>query len=367
MKKAAVTLAATVTALAASSAAFAEAPSNEELYEIIKNQQDQIDSMKKESNSGSNVKIGGYGELHYNQVFDGADELDFHRFVMFFEYDFSDDIRFVSEVELEHALSGDGKPGEVELEQAYVEFDLSDSSRVKGGVFLMPVGFLNETHEPPTFYGVERNPVEKAIIPTTWWEGGAMISGEFGAGFSYDFAVSSGLQTDNTFTIRGGRQKVAEAVANHAAYTGRIAYAGVPGLQLSAAVSYQADLTQDTGDGEDGAVLTNVNAAYEVAGFSIKALGAQWNIQGDAPKAADKDKQNGGYLEVGYKISQQVGVFGRYNAWDVGGADNNNNFTQSDLGVNYWPHENVVIKADVFRQAADADKSGFNLGIGYQF
>ena len=41
---------------------------------------------------------------------------------------------------------------------------------------LVPVGFLNEVHEPPTFYGVERNPVEKNVIPTTWWEGGIGIS-----------------------------------------------------------------------------------------------------------------------------------------------------------------------------------------------
>ena len=38
----------------------------------------------------------------------------------------NDRIRFFSELELEHLLSGDDKAGEVELEQAFVEFNLND-------------------------------------------------------------------------------------------------------------------------------------------------------------------------------------------------------------------------------------------------
>ena len=58
------------------------------------------------------------------------------------------------------ADSGGGTPGEVELEQAYLEFDLNSGLHSRAGVFLLPVGILNETHEPPTFY--ELNPVAAA-------------------------------------------------------------------------------------------------------------------------------------------------------------------------------------------------------------
>ena len=124
------------------------------------------------------TKLGGYGELHVNMLEDQLtgnenNVLDFHRFVMFFSHDFNDRLRFNSELEVEHAYSGDDKPGAVELEQAYIEYDWRPGHSLKAGLFLIPVGILNETHEPPTFYGVERNPVEKNIIPTTWWEGGA--------------------------------------------------------------------------------------------------------------------------------------------------------------------------------------------------
>jgi len=114
--------------------------------------------------------IGGYGELQYNNLeANGTDQkqIDFHRFVLEFGHDFNDHIRFFSEVELEHALVETGAPGAVELEQAYIQIDLDDTSSLTTGVFLLPIGIINETHEPTTYYGVERNPVEHDIIPAT--------------------------------------------------------------------------------------------------------------------------------------------------------------------------------------------------------
>ncbi|MEK9765788.1 MAG: porin, partial [Thalassolituus sp.] len=124
------------------------------------------------ASAGNGVYLGGYGEMHLNLNQGSDNEIDFHRYVLFVGKEFNDKVRFFSELELEHSLAGDGKPGEVELEQAYVEVDVADNTQVKTGLFLLPVGILNETHEPETFYGVERNNVEKRIIPTTWWEGG---------------------------------------------------------------------------------------------------------------------------------------------------------------------------------------------------
>jgi hypothetical protein len=107
-----------------------------------------------------NVSIGGYGEVHYNNL-DSGNEIDIHRFVVFLGHEFNQNLKFFSEVEIEHSIAGEGKVGEVELEQAYVQWDYKPGHNGKAGVFLLPVGILNETHEPDTFYGVERNPVEK--------------------------------------------------------------------------------------------------------------------------------------------------------------------------------------------------------------
>jgi len=144
---------------------------------------------------------------------------------------------FFSEFELEHSLSGDGKPGEVELEQAYVEVDINEGLSSKVGLFLIPVGIINETHEPPTFYGVERNGVEKNIIPATWWEAGLSFNYKPVGGVSLDGAVTSGLEVGDDFKIRNGRQKVAKATAENLAYTGRVKYTAITGLELAATVS----------------------------------------------------------------------------------------------------------------------------------
>lgn len=323
------------------------------------------------------VHIGGYGELHYNNLEDEngdevKEEIDFHRFVLFFGYDFTSDIRFVSEVELEHALAGEGKEGEVELEQAYVEFDLNDRHRARGGLFLVPVGIINQTHEPPTFYGVERNRVESEIIPTTWWESGAALNGSLGSGVSYDLAMHSGLAVDPmTFEIRGGRQKSSEADAEDPAYTAGLRWRGVPGLEVGGAVQYQRDITQSMGMDEAPALLSEAHVDYRRDRLGLRALYARWDIDGDDAEMLGADEQYGWYVEPSVRPCEQVGLFVRYSEWDTtagGGAESK--VEETSLGVNYWPHPQVVLKADYQWQtdnADDGEENGFNLGIGYQF
>lgn len=337
-------------------------------------QQAQIEALADQaetSSVASKVHLGGYGELHYNNL-DSKREIDFHRFVLYAGYEFSDSIRFVSELELEHALAGESKPGEIELEQAYVEFDLPARQKVKGGLFLVPVGILNETHEPTTFYGVERNLVENAIIPTTWWEAGGAIGGPIAAsGLSYDLAVHSGLKLATTgsgaYTVRGGRQKVASARADDLAYTVRLRYTGIPGLELASSVQYQADATQATDSETVSALLTEAHMVLEKGPFSARALWASWDLDGDGPKAAGRDRQDGYYGELGYRVLSQVGLFARYGVADNGGTTADTEIRQTDVGINWWPHKDVVIKADYQDQENAADNDGFNLGIGYRF
>lgn len=332
-------------------------------------------------NVQAETTIGGYGELHLNQLQtakagnNDKQEIDFHRFVLFFGHEFNENIRMFSEFELEHSLAGANTrnanaPGEVELEQAYIEMDIADNHQFRAGVMLVPVGILNETHEPPTFYGTERNPIEAKIIPSTWWEGGVALTGQFGEGFSYDFMISSGLNAgaDNP-DIRSGRQKVAKASAENPAYTGRIKFTGVKGLELATTVQVQEDITQIETDTVGGATLVEAHAIYNIANLTLKALYAQWDIDIDSTAALAlqaEDEQEGYFVEAGYKITDKIGVFARHNEWSLNQSQEDN--TQMDVGVNYWPHENVVFKADYQQQNTQAgDYDGINLGVGYQF
>ena len=339
---------------------------------------DFVESLAASTASPKQTTIGAYGELHYNQVSadsGDSDEIDFHRFVLFFGHEFNDRMRFFSEFELEHSLAGDGQPGEVELEQAYVEYALNDTTYARTGLFLIPVGILNETHEPPTFYGVERNDVENIIIPSTWWEAGAGIRGNLAGGLSWDAAVHSGLAIPTTggsaFRVRSGRQKVAEALASDFAATLRLRYTGVPGLDLSASYQYQSDPSQLPGDGLDNGQLFSAHAIYQRERFGLRALYGAWKFGGDAVEAAGADNQSGWYIEPSFRVSDKWGVYARYE--DLDAARQQDQFSQSEFGFNYWPTENVVLKMDYRRRdfnlpALSADDfDAIDLGFGYQF
>ena len=324
-------------------------------------------------NTFSRTNIGGYGELHYNNYEKSDAAIDFHRFVLFFSHEFSDSIRFFSEFELEHSLSGDGKPGEVELEQAYVEVDINDASSTKIGLFLIPVGIINETHEPPTFYGVERNGVEKNIIPATWWEAGLAFNYKPAAGISIDLAATSGLEVTDSYKIRDGRQKVAKANAENLAYTGRVKYTAINGLEIAATLQYQTDITQggsnfDVMVDKADATLLEAHAIYQINDFTVRALYARWDINGDEAAALGRDEQIGWYVEPAYKINEKIGVFARYTEYDNNAGDSNRTAVKStSVGVNYYLHENVVLKADYEDIGGASDAKGFNLGFGYHF
>ena len=391
-------------ALAGSSlAAGAEAlPSQAEMWRIIQQQNRQIEALIRNQEAtderleatgdaveavrrggagggSSDTKVGGYAELHYNGgKKSGDDELDFHRFVLFVNHEFTESLRFFSELEVEHALAGNGddKPGEVELEQAFLEFDLNRNNQIKTGLFLVPVGILNETHEPPTFFGVERNPVEKNIIPTTWWEGGVSFVNRHDSGFATEIAFHSGLNVDTSdFLVRGGRQKVAKADADNFATTGRLKYTGIPGVEVAASLQFQSDITQSNFSEEVSATLFEIHADVRKGPFGLRALYAQWDLDGAAPAALGRDKQAGWYVEPAFYCETgcgEVGFFARYNVYDnSAGNSTDTEKAQVDVGVNFWPHEKVVLKADlqVNRDPGvmPEDDKIANLGVGLMF
>src|SRR5580765_2465414 len=157
--------------------------------------------------SPSTGPLSGYMELHLNDPTDSTPAvLDFHRFVLLFTHSFSDRVRFVGELEVEHAVvEGLEEGGELELEQAYLDFLVHPALNFRAGMLLVPVGIINERHEPPVFHGVERPFVDTVIIPTTWFEAGVGIHGALGRGFRYrayamapldatEFSAGEGLQ-----------------------------------------------------------------------------------------------------------------------------------------------------------------------------
>jgi len=395
-----------LSALTGTQASFAKPPSTEEMWEMIQQQQQVIDELKArldetdqrvavnkenveetadeleaaaeaiETAQGSfggsswvdKTAVGGYGELHYNNQ-EGDDEVDFHRFVLYFGHEFTDNIRFFSELELEHALSGDGKSGEVELEQAWIEADITDQHRIRAGLDIVPVGLINFTHEPNTFYGVERPEVETRIIPSTWWEAGIGLNGELAPGWNYDAVLHSGLSVEDS--IRGGREKVSKANADHPAITTRLRYTGIPGLEVGGSLQYQSDITAGVAD--NSATLFEGHLDWRhYTGFGLRALYSRWDLDDVLTVVEDDDTQYGYYIEPAYRfpvsfLPGEAGVFVRWSELDYG---NTKEEERIGFGVNYWPIDQVAFKFDWINiDDVDTDTSTnlFNLGLGYQF
>ena len=376
------------------------APSNAEIFDMMQEMKKELKNLKAENNAlkgtveevavstdeaiKAQIKLankstwGGYGELHYNNLEgNGAgvadkEAIDFHRFVLYFGHEFRDDLRFFSEFELEHSLAGEGYPGEVELEQAYIQYDYNDTTQITSGLFLMPVGIMNETHEPDTFYGVERNTVEKNIIPSTWWEAGVMVTKELKPGLTADVALTSGLDgtAASSYKIRSGRQKVAKADAISLAGIARLKYTAIPGLELGASLFVQPDFCQEKVSGCGSAKMIETHAVYKKDKFQVRALFARWNVGGNAVSTAGADQQDGYYVEPSYRFNEKWGAFARFETYDnKAGNTTDTEVDARSIGFNYWIDPTVVAKFDYVDQskANDKDQDGFNIGLGYSF
>jgi hypothetical protein len=209
------------------------------------------------------LPVAGYMEAHFNKLRSQPGQLDFHRFTLLFGHSFSERIKFWSELEVEHALvEGGVEKGELALEQAYLDFLVKPYLNFRAGMVLTPVGIINERHESPSFNGVERPFVETFIIPSTWRDLGAGITGDIGRGFRYRAYLMGALDAAG-FTaaegIKGGRTNGFASSFRNPAKAARVEYAGVRKLTLGASMY----------TGHTGFNLHTVNPRVDV--FSVDA------------------------------------------------------------------------------------------------
>ena len=116
---------------------------------------------------GKGLSIGGYGEANYQKIVSdegkAKDNADFERLVLYVGYKFTDWILFNSEIEFEHGTTGEGdeEEGEVSVEFAALDFFIDPRVNIRTGMVLMPMGLINQIHEPPFFFGNNRPVVDR--------------------------------------------------------------------------------------------------------------------------------------------------------------------------------------------------------------
>lgn len=351
-----------------------------------------------QSDTGRTGSLSGYMDFHFNKHEFEDGRLDFHRFVLLVTHSFTDRIRFVSELELEHALvEGLEKAGELELEQAYVDFLLSRRFNVRAGMMLVPVGIINERHEPPVYYGVERPFVDTVIVPSTWFEVGAGVHGEVGRGWRYRAFVMSPLNAREFSAeegLRGGRQKGSNTNIGRPAVTGRLEYVGQPGLTLGASFWTGLSGFEFRPRFEVPVTLGEADVRYSRDRLELRAQFAQVAIKnadllndamgravGVDPNVASALR--GFYAEAGYRVISgatfgDVGLFARYENFDTQFRMPAEylplrEFDRDGLvfGVTYWPDPDIALKADYSalrsRNSTIIAPNSFNIGLGWWF
>jgi hypothetical protein len=350
------------------------------------------------------ISFGGYGEMLYENYAGSndagvrttnKDKFDMLRGVLYTGYKYNDRVLFNSEIEFEHGNTALG--GEASVEFAYLDFLATKNIGVRTGLLLVPMGLVNELHEPTTYLTARRSSVENAIIPTTWREMGAGVFGEQGPVSWRAYAVNS-IRGDK-FTaggIRGGRQKGANAQIEDIALTGRLDYTPFEGTTIGGAF-----FSGNTGQGnlvsgetvEGNLTIFDLHGEAKFRGATIRALWAQANIDDAAQLNALNgltgnrsigEELGGWYVEAGYDVSSLLPRFGeaaltpylRYEQLDTqrsvpAGFARNPASEQTifTIGLQFRPVPQTVIKADYQNSDNEAGTGldQWNIGIGYIF
>lgn len=393
MKKLAV-----VSALLVATLGFSQTPQDSTQVDILQ----QNSAQRILSNTiDKGITIGGYGEIDYNQL-DGDQgengKLDVHRMVLLFGYRFNDKVQFVTEIEMEHVK-------EIYVEQAFLSYSLTDNINLRGGLMLVPMGLVNEYHEPTTFNGVERPGVDKSIVPTTWREVGVGVSGKLdNASLKYQAYIFNGFKSttlaDDGVTVvghlggsnglRSGRQKGAESTINSPTLSAKLDYYGIRGLRLGAS-AYLGD-TQPQDDIEDvrGAKVM-VKMFGGDARYTYKKLRARaqyiYTFIGGAEEYNTLtgsnlgSEMNGWYGELAYNVlpaakDKKLFAFARYEEYNTQlkteGFTANDSYDKNVLTTGFSFHiaPGAVVKADYqfLNSKVDDDATGaLNLGLGVWF
>jgi hypothetical protein len=344
------------------------------------------------------VSLAGYGEMllenFASENESGArnapvTQFDFLRAILYAGYRFNDRFLFNSEIEVEHAR-------EIFVEFAYIDYLINENLSLRGGMLLVPLGLVNEFHEPTVFIGAKRSETEQRILPTTWRENGGGVVGSFGQ-VTYRAYIVNGLNASG-FTaagVRGGRQRGIQARAANMAFAGRVDVTPVPGIFGGIGV-YRGGSGQDAIVVEGNRLdvdntIAEVHGQAQLRGFDLRALYARAHIDEAAAlstflklplNGGVAERMHGGYVQVAYDLLSQtnrrtaVSPFVRFESIDTQDRvplgytrDLSRDGTYKTLGLEVKPIPNVVLKVDYqwITNAANTGRNQFNVNLGYAF
>ena len=349
------------------------------------------------------LSIGGYGEVRFRAEENKDNIYDALRAVLYVGYKFSDQWVLNSEIEFEH-----GGKSDVYVEFLNLDYLHSESVNFRVGLILLPMGYVNQLHEPTFYYGASRPEVERTIIPSTWRENGAGFFGRIGSRFAYQaYAVSSFNGSKfNASGFRGGRQKGMKALTNDWSFVVRGDVDVAFGLAAGASVYYgHQGQGQEVGGAAVGNLATTIyelHAEFQRSGLTVRGLFSQAFVGdpdslnfGIAVASMGSDPADGylaetllgGYVEAAYDVmplalpnsKMSLEPFFRYERVDTQAKMQSATYDRSPeydrhlytAGLQFKPIPQLVFKLDyrwIVQESNGADLARqIEFGAGYVF
>ena len=400
-----------------------------------------------QTESQKGLTIGGYGEValtrnfysdnvyRYSDPTSYANDPSHGRFdiphaVLMVSYDFGHGWKMNTEIEFEHTGTGSAvekefteageweseieRGGEVELEQFWFQKSFSDRFNVRIGHIIVPVGGLNNAHEPLNFFTVYRPEGEYTILPSTWHDTGISLWGQLGK-WKYEAMVVAGLDAfmfdRENFVHYGATSSYEFKVANNYGFAARIDNTSIKGLRLSLSGyygqsmhnSYPNDMQNtryaDTkghtligsfdflykSENDDFIMRGNADYGY-VSDASTISLIKRNLSSNDAPYRKSSVGQNAcAYgAEAGYNMfalfnkapkDQKLYLFARSEYYDTYvPAEDQQDYTYTDkfryaVGLNWYPIPEIAVKMEYSKRILKSqynNEPSISLGIVYQ-
>jgi hypothetical protein len=352
------------------------------------------------------VSVGGYGEMLYENVAaeneagrpaSSRDRVDFLRQIVYLGYKFDSRLLFNSEIEFEHAATD--QQGSVAVEFAYVDALLRREVNARAGLLLVPMGFVNELHEPPVFLGARRPETERVIVPSTWRANGLGLFGEPAAGLSYRAYVIESLRAAGFGAggLRGGRQNGSQSLVEDPAVVLRADFER-HGLLVGGSIfrgnTAQGDTTAAGARFDAATTIYEAHVQLRRAGARVRALVAGARVDEAAAVNSARGVTAGSgsvgsellgwYAEAGYDVLTrlvpgsrfQLVPYVRWEQLDTQSevpagftADPSNARQILTVGAGFYPHAQVVLKGDWQRNTNDGETGldQWNAALGYLF
>ncbi len=392
---------------------------------------------------GGRLTVGGYGEValtrnfysdnvyRYSHPADYKNDPSHGRFdiphaVIYLGYDFGKGWTLQTEIEFEHTGTGSAvekeyteageweteieKGGEVELEQFWIQKSFAPQFNVRIGHIVVPVGGLNNAHEPLNFFTVYRPEGEFTILPSTWHDTGVSLWGR-ASDWRYEALVVAGLDAfmydrDN-FVKHGAGSPYEFKVANRLGFAARIDNYSVQNLRLSLSGYYGQGMHNSYPNDMWNTRYADVKGHTLIGAFDFAYTGKYLTVRGNADWGYVSDaatistvkrnlsSNNAPYrktpvgqnafaagLEAGYDIlhlcrsdaEQKLYLFGRYEYYDsyIPAADQPDypytNRHRIAAGLNWLPIPQIAVKAEYSRRFLPAqynNEPSVSIGIAY--